>query len=199
MIGLRGVTRASSCIIMYGMINESLKLFGLTPDATAGDIKKAYRKLAKANHPDRFKDEAQKKKQVALMARINDAYQELLALPRKDRRVSPNHESSAVTDTDIYKKGVEICSLLNITVALKIGPKEHDIAAVNAKIEQAREAAGYFSLLLRNYPSSDWAYDAEERMKNIAKYLELLEENRVFLNTHEIGSTKKGTPVWKKK
>lgn len=181
------------------MKKDVFEIFGLGPDATLSDVKKAYRKLAKRFHPDRFTDEKEKKEQAAVMARINDAYQELLALFRKGHRPSPKKDTAAETDTSLYKKGVEIYGRLNIAIALKIGAKEIDIVTVNAKIEQAQRAEEYFTRLLKTYPDSDWAVDTEERLKDIPKYIELLKENRDFLNTHKIGSTKKGTPTWKKK
>jgi curved DNA-binding protein CbpA len=36
------------------MINKYLKILNLEADSTLDDARKAYRKLAKQNHPDRF-------------------------------------------------------------------------------------------------------------------------------------------------
>lgn len=135
------------------------------------------------------------------MAEINDAYRRII----KWFHEGPREQANAVkretpeTDTSLYKKGVEIYDSLNVRIALKIGVKEYDTAAVLSKTEQARRAMEYFTRLLGKYPDSDWAFDSEERLKDIPKYIKLLDENLDFLKTHQIGATKKGTPVWKKK
>jgi hypothetical protein len=179
------------------MTNEDYELFGLRPGASEREIKKAYRALAKKNHPDRFTDPEQKKAQEKKMARINDAYQAILAGKPVAREKRPEPEKE--TDTTLYKNGVEIYNRLNISIAVKIGTKEHEIPTVKDKIVQAEDAGKRFKRLLEKYPDSDWAYDSEEKLKNIPKYIRSLEENLEFLQTHKIGATKKGTPTWKKK
>ncbi|WP_337177684.1 J domain-containing protein [Paludisphaera sp.] len=55
---------------------DSLKTLGLKGDATAEDVKAAYRRLARENHPDRGGD-------VASMARINEAYEQAMKTVRR--------------------------------------------------------------------------------------------------------------------
>ena len=54
---------------------EALEILGLTATASQGDIKEAYRDLAKVWHPDRFPDDARlrDKAQEKLKA-VNEAY-----------------------------------------------------------------------------------------------------------------------------
>lgn len=50
------------------------KILGVSKDATDDEIKKAFRKLAKANHPDAQHDEAAKKQAEKKFKEINEAY-----------------------------------------------------------------------------------------------------------------------------
>lgn len=50
------------------------KILGVSKDATDEEIKKAFRKLAKANHPDAQQDEAAKKQAEIKFKEINEAY-----------------------------------------------------------------------------------------------------------------------------
>ena len=50
------------------------KILGVSKDATDDEIKKAFRKLAKANHPDAQQDEAAKNRAEVKFKEINEAY-----------------------------------------------------------------------------------------------------------------------------
>src|SRR4030042_6622518 len=96
------------------MFYKYLKLFGLNPDSTLSDVKKAYKKLAKNNHPDHFINDEQKKKQDKIMARINEAYKiiinnfakiknEVIPVNLKDKI----KKNEIINDYTLYKNGVE--------------------------------------------------------------------------------------------
>lgn len=175
------------------------EILGIKPGANERELKKAYRQLAKLNHPDRFADPAKKREQERKMARINAAYEAILNGQGKEGPEKTSREPATDNDTTLYKKGVEIYGRLNIPVALKYGSKEYNIAMVKEKMNLANWAKDFFEKLLRDFPESDWAYDSGERHAEIEKYLPLLETSLEFLENHVIGSTKKGTPTWKKK
>jgi len=64
------------------------KLFGLSHDASEGEIKAAYKKLAKINHPDKSKSS----KSVEKFQEIQEAYTYLLQqVKRKDNRLESEH------------------------------------------------------------------------------------------------------------
>jgi curved DNA-binding protein CbpA len=46
-------------MVTPGNLEDDLKILGLPADASIIDARKAYRSLAKKNHPDRFADDAQ--------------------------------------------------------------------------------------------------------------------------------------------
>jgi len=62
------------------MLESSLKILGLSNGATIDEVKSAYRKLAKLNHPDRFMNEDQAHQKIAheRFLKIQEAYEFVL-------------------------------------------------------------------------------------------------------------------------
>jgi DnaJ like chaperone protein len=62
------------------MLESSLKILGLNNGATIDEVKSAYRKLAKLNHPDRFMNEDQAHQKIAheRFLKIQEAYEYVL-------------------------------------------------------------------------------------------------------------------------
>ncbi len=57
----------------FKQIDEARKLLGLGKEATLEEIKKAYRELALKYHPDRCKDEKEKKECEEIFKKISEA------------------------------------------------------------------------------------------------------------------------------
>ena len=66
------------------MLSDNYKILGLTVGCSQSEVKKAYRRLAKENHPDRFSEPAKKRQQESRMAEINAAYEDILSKPVKN-------------------------------------------------------------------------------------------------------------------
>jgi curved DNA-binding protein CbpA len=141
------------------MIDQYLALFGLNSDAVLSDVKKAYRKLAKENHPDRFTDELLKIEQEKRMVVINEAYHFILndfkERINKGKSEPLKNKPKAETDYEIYKKGFDSYSRYN---------RAH---RTEEKVKHLKQARNYFMRLLKEYPDSDWSDDAEEKLKVI--------------------------------
>ena len=62
------------------MLESSLKILGMSNGATIDEVKSAYRKLAKLNHPDRFMNEDQAHQKIAheRFLKIQEAYEFVL-------------------------------------------------------------------------------------------------------------------------
>jgi curved DNA-binding protein CbpA len=107
------------------MIDRSFETLGLNPDADLYEVKKAYRALAKKNHPDLFLETGEKKKREIKMAEINSAYQELLGLFKEEKKteeVIPAEEKPKPEDENdymIYKKGVEFFNKYSGSISMK--------------------------------------------------------------------------------
>lgn len=182
------------------MKEKLYKLFGLEMTATLDEVKTAYRKLAKENHPDMFQDEALKKTQEKKMALLNNAYGKILSGFGSSPQSPAEKSGTAVeNETDLYKKGVEWMNQLGRTSHLKQVMIEMQRDRLLHKIEIAGTAKECFLKLLKDFPESDWAYDAKERLLMINKIIANLEENITLQKTHTLSHTPKGTPIWKKK
>ncbi len=59
-------------------MNRHCVLLGLTEDPSLSDLKTAYHRLAKRNHPDLFPD-AERRQQQLKMMRINEAYMSVMS------------------------------------------------------------------------------------------------------------------------
>jgi curved DNA-binding protein CbpA len=162
------------------MINDCLKLFGLTPDAALSDVKKAYRRLAKENHPDRFIDDEQKKKQQKKMTEINEAYKIIVTNFKKIKKSLQNSNKNKLDDTNLYKKGVEYFNKQYgfSNFFMEWSAKGTPIKILDQKTlpeleDNLLKAKSYFMRVLLEYPDSDWAYDSEEKLKKIERLLSL--------------------------
>ena len=160
------------------MMNECLKLFNLSEGVSVADIKKAYRKLAKINHPDRFADVEEKAKQERIMAEINKAYQTLIAYSKQPKADKPS-------DYGIYKQGINYFNEYSgsgvdrkhiDTIdydALKVDPD-----VLKRKYDLLTQAKACFKRILAEYPDSDWSFDSEQRVKKIEKIIENIDAAR---------------------
>ena len=58
-------------------ISKYCKILGLKPDASFVEIKQAYRKRVKAEHPDLFNNPQQKQKAEEKFKKVTEAYEKL--------------------------------------------------------------------------------------------------------------------------
>lgn len=61
-------------------------MLGLLPTATQSDITSAWRALSKENHPDKIKDESQKRAAQERFMEIQQAYEVLSKLKSRRRK-----------------------------------------------------------------------------------------------------------------
>ncbi|OHD53601.1 MAG: hypothetical protein A2Y33_06675 [Spirochaetes bacterium GWF1_51_8] len=182
------------------MLEDAFRMLGLSKECTLRDVKKAYRSLAKENHPDLAADPHTGQAREERMARINGAYREITAyLKANPQAHAEEKEKEADDDYTLYKRGVKLYDRYSGSIAAKFRNIEMDIDKLLEKIRDIEAARECFTLLLKNYPGSDWAYDSEERLKKIELGFGNLETNVGFIRTHRLDRTARGTPEWKKK
>ena len=58
-------------------MRDPFSILGVSREASDDDIKKAYRRLARENHPDKFTDPAERDRASERMKEINAAYEEI--------------------------------------------------------------------------------------------------------------------------
>jgi curved DNA-binding protein CbpA len=59
------------------MVDDYYKILGIAKTATVGEIKKAYLQMARENHPDRFKDPAERHEADRRFQQITEAFNQL--------------------------------------------------------------------------------------------------------------------------
>ena len=85
-------------------INHAYEILGLTPGASQGQVKQAYRQLVKIWHPDRFSDPQQKQEAEAKIKDINVAYNQL----KSEQLNTASAPSTAPTNTSTNKVNISV-------------------------------------------------------------------------------------------
>ena len=171
--------------MFINMIDAYLNLLGLDEDATFEDVKKAYRSLAKENHPDKFASDNDKERQKIKMAEINEAYQLIIKNIKKVEIKS---------DYEIYKTGIKYFEKCYEGLIVKM--EDHK---THNKTNNLQKAKKYFEILLNKYPESDWVYDSEEKLKKINNMMANIDKEEKYRREHKLSWTKRGTPYYEKK
>ena len=76
------------------MAKSPYEVLGISPGATAEEIKSAYRRLVKQYHPDHYKNHPLEDLAKEKMQEINEAY-DLLTNPSRQQSARQNQQSSA--------------------------------------------------------------------------------------------------------
>ncbi len=150
--------------------NNYLRRLGLSPGAAPEAVKSAYRALAHQNHPDKFSSPEAKLTQTRIMAELTEAYQYLLSHPQPD--ASPLEQAEKFKESDdtiLYQKGVVFYQKYFDTFFKMFS--ERELITPEDKRKCLLAARQCFSELLREYPHSDWAWDAEDRLRRIDQAL----------------------------
>jgi len=149
------------------MINKYLNLLGLNCNADISDIKKAYRILAKKNHPDKFLDDDEKTKQAVIMAEITEAYRYIIKNFDKIKEIKNLQKVNETKEEDykIYKTGLIYYNKYFDTF-FKLFLKRELITPLE-KESCLKKAKLYFSKLLIEYPESIWVSDVKDKIKKI--------------------------------
>jgi len=162
------------------MINKYFKILNLEADSTLDDAGKAYRKLAKQNHPDRFTDENQKKKQEKIMAGINEAYMNFVSGYKNNvnnfKSEKSKNDFKIEKDYILYKKGIEFYNIYFHSFFQLFSKRV--VKTLQEKESILLEAKLCFARLLQEFPDSDWVYDSEEKLRKINKTIEALNKQK---------------------
>ncbi len=182
-------------------VEDCLKLFNLKPDATLNDVKKAYRILAKKNHPDRFVNTELKNRQEDTMVKINEAYNQIILNFKKNKNVlnfeikkdTFKNSGNEAADYRLYKTGLEYYDRCYEGISKMA---KHDIKDREDNLNKAKSC---FIQVLNEYPNSDWAFDAGEKLKKIEKLIDSLEKQRNYNRDTQWSPPKKDSGFYSQK
>lgn len=139
-------------------------LFGLSHEFTKEELTRAYRTLAKLNHPDINADAASQMRMVI----INDGYECLTAITEKEEIPS---FSMKIEDPayDLYKMGFESLSRA-FELYYTDGARVRSEKLTNF-LDELRSAKAVLARVIREYPASSWTGDAIDKVMSINLWL----------------------------
>lgn len=169
-------------------------VLGLAAGASQADVKAAYRRRAKEEHPDLFAP-AERPRQQLRMMELNEAYMQLLA-DAQDAAADPDSGSSGHVDParrsaapypglrvrrgggrgdpsyDLYRQGYEYLGRARALMNPRRNLDEDELKRMKLRsaleaLRLTRHAYRYFLNVITGYPTSPWADDALEQMEHI--------------------------------
>jgi curved DNA-binding protein CbpA len=174
-------------------------LLGVKPDASLVEIKQAYHRLARRNHPDLYTADQKELQELRMMA-LNEAYT-ALTKNRSDPTFAQNGKPTATTvpppssvpENQVgnhrepayayYKQGfIHFSRAIHGIEALyqrlrvkRIKPRSynprHDAYhRFTSSLVSLSRANAYFSRVVQEYPQSMWRRDAELKLRRIARF-----------------------------
>jgi hypothetical protein len=151
------------------LLKQYQNILGLKNEIKISDIKKAYRILAKENHPDKFLTDDEKLRQSKIMADITEAYRYLIKYYDEEikKEINPG-------DYNIYKSGLSYYNKYFDTF-FKLFSKRKLITQME-KVNCLLKAKSFFDKLIAFYPESIWIPDVKEKMKKIESSLKNLHQ-----------------------
>jgi len=155
------------------MMNNYLKLLGLSPSATLEEIKKAYRKCVKQHHPDTVRNEEEKIQKTAVLTGITNAYQYIL-LNYDQSQTEGFSTKSEQGDYVLYKKGLYFYQLYFDTFFKVFSQRE--LITPETKQQCLQKARSFFVELIQQFPESIWVYDVTDKIKKIDTTLKTLQK-----------------------
>lgn len=172
------------------------EILGLSPKASLNEVKKAYRRIVRANHPDLFKG-GEKDLQELKMVQINEAYARIIdgfkfdEHPSEDRNVgtmrdegskssSYNNEVGFHRDVQYvyYRLGFDYFSkalhgIKGIDRNVQLRSDMYYLKRFSKALGCLRKSDIYFSILVNDYPNSIWTYDASVKIRRIGYFFRL--------------------------
>jgi curved DNA-binding protein CbpA len=136
-------------------------ILGISRQATTGDVRQAYLKLARDRHPDRFKDPGEKEKAEAAFKEMTAAFNTLLN-ERERREYDRSLEQPAASTPEERASGAFALGLSSLEVQNYAEATAHFRAAVHHAPNEARFQAALGRVLSRTPQTAREAVDAFE-------------------------------------
>ncbi len=124
-------------------MSDHYELLGVSPSASAAEVRKAYARLAREKHPDRFTDPAEKERAQKLFQDITHAFNTLSNPERRaqydqERERGPQPTTPEEIAADAFERG---------QAALAAGQADEAITLLQTAAYHAPERAAYHAAL----------------------------------------------------
>ncbi|MGM9642483.1 MAG: DnaJ domain-containing protein [Eubacteriales bacterium] len=119
-------------------MRDPFSILGVDRNASEDEIKKAYRKLARENHPDKFTDPAERDRASEKMKEINAAYEEI-------QKIKSGRGSSYYGDDHYSESSAS-------------GDERYAAVRVHINAHRIAEAEAVLSSVPQNERNAEWYY-----------------------------------------
>jgi curved DNA-binding protein CbpA len=124
-------------------MSDYYELLGVTPSASAAEVRKAYARLAREKHPDRFTDPAEKERAQRLFQDITHAFNTLTNPMAKEeydreRERGPKPQTPEEIAADAFERG---------QAALAAGEAQEAVTLLQTAVHHGPENAAYHAAL----------------------------------------------------
>ena len=120
-------------------MRDPFSILGVSRDTSDDDIKKAYRRLARENHPDKFTDPAERARAEEKMKEINAAYEEIQKI------------RSGKAQDNYYGGGT-------YSESSSSGDDRYSAVRVHINAHRIREAEAVLATVAQNERGAEWYY-----------------------------------------
>ena len=120
-------------------MRDPFTVLGVTRETSDDDIKKAYRKLARENHPDKFTDPAERERAEERTKEINAAYEEIEKI-RAGKAQDSYYGGSAYSESS------------------STGDDRYTAIRVHINAHRVREAEAVLATVPQNERGAEWYY-----------------------------------------
>jgi curved DNA-binding protein CbpA len=123
-------------------MSDYYELLGVSPSASAAEVRKAYARLAREKHPDRFTDPAEKERAQKLFQDITHAFNTLTNPERREEydrdRGKPQPTTPEEIAADAFERG---------QAALADGQVQDAVTLLQTAVHHAPERSAYHAAL----------------------------------------------------
>jgi curved DNA-binding protein CbpA len=125
-------------------MSDHYELLGVAPSASAAEVRKAYARLAREKHPDRFTDPAEKRQAEATFQEITAAFNTLMNPERREEYDRERHRPQPRTPEEVAADAFE-----RAQAALEAGQVEESITLLRTAVHHAPDRPVYHAALGR--------------------------------------------------
>jgi curved DNA-binding protein CbpA len=125
-------------------MSDHYELLGVAPSASAAEIRRAYARLARERHPDRFTDPAEKERAQRAFQDITQAFNTLMNPDRRAEYDQDRHRPTPRTPEEVAADAFE-----RAQAAVEAGRIEDSITLLRTAVHHAPERPAYHAALGR--------------------------------------------------